>query len=102
MANLLSGTRIYGTANVDTAIYIGSAANTIVGADSISVGKASFIANDDIIVIKEGIAIQAGSNIGTAGQVLTSNGTGNVYWSTPAATSSFDYGLTYAIKAISF
>lgn len=64
MAKLQSGTRIYGTANVDTGLYVNS----------------TFVANATQITIT-GIPLNANSTNGISGYVLTSNGnSGSPYW----------------------
>lgn len=58
-----------------TGVYTG-----VVNGSTISVGT-SVIANTSRLVIGTGVGVQANGDIGTAGQILTSNGT-TVYWST--------------------
>jgi hypothetical protein len=83
MAKLVSGTRIYGTANVDVQINIG---NTSTGA--------SIVANTTTIAFGNTVNITANGAAGGVGQVLTSNGT-TVIWTSPFATA-------YSLKSISF
>ena len=73
MAKLQGGTRIYGTANVDSNLYVTSTVN----AASFTIGS-NFTANTTRVGI--GVPILANNAIGTAGQVLTSNSTGGLYW----------------------
>ena len=105
MAKLQSGTRIYGTANVDTYIYIGTSntttgtggilanttfilignntSNSTLSAVGLTVGT-SFVANTTRITIA-GAPLYANGGAGTSGQVLTSNGTtGAPYWAAAA------------------
>lgn len=56
-----------------------------VNAASLAVGT-NFIANTTRVVIGTAVGLQANGGIGTAGQMLTSNGT-TVYWSTPSTSS---------------
>ena len=79
MANLLSGTRIYGTANVDSQIYVG--ANVSIGTASISIGT-QFIANTTRLTIST-TPLSANGGTGANGQVLVSNGSiGSPSWVT--------------------
>jgi hypothetical protein len=79
---------------------IGVYSTGIVNAASHTVGT-SFIANLTQLTLTSNVSVNGaiflrGSN-GTPGQVLTSNGTGNAYWSTPSIlTASYVYfiGLT--------
>ena len=73
MAKLQGGTRIYGTANVDSNLYVTSTVN----AASFTIGS-NFTANTTRLLV--GVPILANNSIGTAGQVLTSNSTGGLYW----------------------
>jgi hypothetical protein len=50
-------------------------------------------------VILGSVGVSSNGSVGTAGQVLTSNGSAS-YWST--SSSTFDYGTAYALKSISF
>ena len=65
-------------------------ATSSVNSASLSVGS-SIVANTTRLAIGTGVGIQANGTIGTAGQVLTSNGT-TVYWVTPAATGVTSVG----------
>jgi ribosomal protein S28E/S33 len=61
----------------------------ITGANSYFGSKATFAAN---VVLSAGIdVIDSTGARGTAGQVLTSNGTGNVYWSTVSGSAGATY-----------
>jgi ribosomal protein L13 len=61
----------------------------ISGANSYFSGKATFAAN---VVLAAGIdVIDSTGARGTAGQVLTSNGAGNLYWSTVSGTAGATY-----------
>jgi hypothetical protein len=94
MANLQSGTRIYGTANVDSQIYVG--ANVSIGTDSISVST-RFIANTTQLTIST-TPLSANGGTGTAGQVLTSNGSiGAPYWANTASSVTTAKVFTYSI-----
>jgi hypothetical protein len=52
----------------------------------LSVGT-SVVANTSRLVIGTGVGLQANGGIGTAGQVLSSNGT-TIYWSTPSGSGT--------------
>jgi hypothetical protein len=57
--------------------------STVVNASALSVGSAALIVNSSQITIGDGIELSANGSLGTAGQVLTSNGpSGSPYWST--------------------
>jgi hypothetical protein len=85
MAKLQSGTRIYGTANVDTSIAVGS----------------SFTANT-LQVTLSGIPLSANGSTGSATQVLTSNGsTGSPYWAS-ASGGGFTNGASIAVSNLAF
>ena len=86
MAKLNSGTRIYGTATVDTTLAAGNTTITGFVNASASVNSAvltvgtSFIANSSQVTISA-IPLSANGATGTAGHVLHSNGaTGSPYW----------------------
>lgn len=55
-----------------------------INAASFTIGSA-FTANTTRIVFAATVGLQANGGVGTAGQLLTSNGT-TIYWSTPAST----------------
>lgn len=89
MAKLNSGTRIYGTATVDTTLAAGNTTITGFVNASASVNSAvltvgtSFIANTTQVTVASGVPLSANGGVGTAGQVLHSNGaTGSPYWAT--------------------
>jgi hypothetical protein len=85
--NITTGTLPYaqlGAAVVNTSGNFTVAGNlNFTGTNTYFSGKATYAAN---IVIGAGISIiDSTASQGTAGQVLTSNGSGNVYWSAAAA-----------------
>jgi len=72
MAQLLSGTRIFGTANVDIGVSVG---NNIVVANTTQFTTT--------------VPFSANGSVGTAGQVLVSNGSiGSSYWSSSVKNST--------------
>ena len=75
MAKLNSGTRIYGTANVDSQIYVG--ANVSIGTDSISVGNSTV----NTQVTNTGVSV--------SGNILASN----VYNSSTYSSNSYNTGV---------
>ena len=104
MAKLNSGTRIYGTANVDTSIGIGSSAvinatgfytTGIVNAASYTIGS-SFVVNTSQLTISSNVKFSANGSLGTANQVLTSNSTGGVYWASGPTGYTGSSGTGYA------
>jgi hypothetical protein len=110
MAKLNTGTRIYGTANVDTSIGIGGAivANLTgiyisgtINATSHTVGT-SWVANTTGVYLSQPLSANGG--FGNAGQVLTSNGsTGSPYWANTAAgggSGGFANGQSIAVANI--
>ena len=112
-----TGVYTTGTVNAASLTTSGVTTNTsgvyttgVVNGSTISVGT-SVIANTTRLTIGTAVGLQANGGIGTAGQLLTSNGT-TIYWSTPAAsvagsntqiqfnnsgTLAGDAGLTYNI-----
>jgi len=61
--------------------------STTVNAAALSVGSAAFIANSSQITIGAGIELYTNGSFGTAGQVLTSNGSvGSPYWAPPSSS----------------
>lgn len=105
MAKLLGGTRIYGTANVDSTLYVGnSTVNVITSPGSVTINGSSgqvFKANNTQFTLGSSVSFSANGSLGSAGYVLTSSGS-SVYWDAPSAASSFDYGLSYAINKVAF
>jgi hypothetical protein len=132
MAKLNSGTRIYGTANVDTSIGIGG--NVVVNTSVITIGNSSVnvvvnssavyvsgaplggatnaaaqyawtnthtfganltISNTSELILSTNAGIYANGSLGTAGQVLTSNGT-TAYWT--AAAAGVNTAASYAFS----
>ena len=78
-------TSITGFANVSTSV----------NSAALSVGT-SFVANTTQVTIAAGVSLSANGGVGTAAQVLTSNGaTGSPYWSTVSSgtTYTFSTGL---------
>ena len=99
--SITGNTSITGFANVSTSVNsalltVGTSfiANTTgayhtgtVNAAALTVGT-SFVANTTQVTIAAGIELSANGGVGTAGQVLTSNGTsGSPYWATVSAAS---------------
>lgn len=58
--------------------------NTVISA-RINVGNSALVANGTNITVAPGVTVTANGSTGTAGEVLTSNGSG-VYWATPVTT----------------
>ena len=108
MAKLNSGTRIYGTATVDTTLAAGNTtitgfvnASASVNSAILSVGT-SFIANSTQVTIS-GIPLSANGATGTAAQVLSSNGsTGSPYWATASGSTVTDDTTTNASRYVLF
>ena len=92
-ANLnITGTNTYITSN---SIIAGT--NSTISANSLFTGKTTYSAN---VIIGAGVSvIDSTSTQGTAGQVLTSNGAGNVYWSTVTSGGGGWVGGTMANTA---
>ena len=78
--------------NITTANSTGLYYAGIVNAASYTVG-ASFIANTTKIVIGTSVAVQANGDVGTSGQVLTSNGTAT-YWANGGGSKGMSYGYS--------
>ena len=129
MAKLNSGTRIYGTANVDTILYVGS--NSVINATGVyttgTVNASShtigsiYIANttqstfnsnsvfnanvtigsNGDLILSGNVGIYANGTFGTNNQVLTSNGNG-VYWANATASGggSFSNGQSISVANI--
>jgi hypothetical protein len=92
-ANLnITGTNTYITSN---SVIAGT--NSTISANSLFTGKTTYSAN---VIIGAGVSvIDSTSTQGTAGQVLTSNGAGNVYWSTVTSGGGGWVGGTMANTA---
>jgi len=100
MAKLLSGTRIYGTANVDTILYVNTSIS--IGNSTIALANSTanvFIANATQLTIT--IPVSANGGVGTAGQVLTTNGaTGSPYWAN--AGGGFTNGQSIMVSNVAY
>ena len=73
----------------------------IINAASISIGSSSFAANSTAIVVAD--PVTANGSTGTAGQVLTSNGTtGSPYWTSIVTSSASDDTSTGGTRYILF
>jgi hypothetical protein len=100
MAKLLSGTRIYGTANVDSILYVNTSIS--IGNSTIVLANTTantFVANLTQLTISTPVSANGG--VGTSGQILTSNGsTGSPYWA--AGGGGFTNGQSIAVSNIAF
>jgi len=63
--------------------------NVVISNGQLVVGGTSFIANTTQVTLASGVKLSANGGVGTAGQVLSSNGsTGSPYWATAAGGGS--------------
>jgi hypothetical protein len=77
MAQLKSGTRIYGTATIDTSVVVGSAVT--LSSSGIRVSGISTLNNANATQLQvTGVTTTASLNVGTGGTVITTTGIGSV------------------------
>jgi hypothetical protein len=123
MAKLLSGTRIYGSATIDTTLSLGTSAifagstsgtTTLLATATAGTTTLTLPAATDTLVGKATTdtltnktlnspivtgSLTAGGGVGTNGQVLTSTGSG-VYWTTVSGGGGGSYTLPQATTSV--